>query len=290
MVTSRLRVDVNNHAAPDIIARIGEGDTRQIVFLPGYYDEEGEFRQLTIDAENIFARFRMVKPDNTFVIVDMSLLTPTSDPVEFIVTLTPEMSQIAGLCFYDLRIGDGETVDTFLYSAGGRFIVDDDMLTDEMIESVAAVNGLVFPDDFLTSADMEDYATKEYVNDAIAEIPDPLDVYSESEHVVGKWIDNKPVYERTILVSSTLVKSAWTSFADATTWNMDKIISFVGSYQRAWSGGGAITPIPYYEANNVYAGTRFHEASKNFQYRISDETSNTVSNLLFTVRYTKTTD
>ena len=167
MVATEIRLDLNGKKGPDLWARLGESDTRQIVMHPGYFDPNGNWTPLIIDAENIFAKFRIVKPDNTFVIQDASLYLP-SDPSIFVVTLPETATQVAGLGYYDLRIGDGETPDTFLYSAVGRFIVDDDMITDEMIASVASVNGLIFPDDFMTSADLEDYATKEYVDDAIS--------------------------------------------------------------------------------------------------------------------------
>ena len=185
MVATEIRLDLNGKKGPDLWARLGESDTRQIVMHPGYFDPDGNWTPLIIDAENIFAKFRIVKPDNTFVIIDASLYLP-SDPSIFVVTLPETATQVAGLGYYDLRIGDGVTPDTFLYSAGGRFIIDDDMITDEMIASVASVNGYVFPDDFLTSdalvEALEDYATKEYVNDAIAEIPS--NEYSTTEHLV----------------------------------------------------------------------------------------------------------
>ena len=213
MIAAKIRLDLNGKKGPDIWARIGEDATRQVVMKPGFYNDEGEFEQLVIDAENVFAKFRVAKPDGTFVIYDASLYLPNTNPAEFVVTLTEEMSQVKGVGYYDLRIGDGETPDTFLYSASGRFIVDDDMITDEMIESVASVNGYVFPDDFLTSEDLgdyvtdseladvlDDYASKEYVNDAIAAI-ETIHVYRTIEKVVAKWIDGKDIYEKSFAVT-----------------------------------------------------------------------------------------
>lgn len=236
MVATQIRLDLNGKKGPDLWARLGESDTRQIVMHPGYFDPEGNWVPLVIDAENIFAKFRIVKPDNTFVIQDASLYLP-SDPSIFVVTLPEAATQVAGLGYYDLRIGDGETPDTFLYSAGGRFIVDDDMITDEMIESVASVNGQVFPDDFLTSDTLEealeDYATKEYVDDAIAALPSPLHVYSTSETEVGKWIDNKTVYEKSFEITLPNYYDASSAFiveADAS--YIDALLSFEGSVKN----------------------------------------------------------
>lgn len=222
MVATEIRLDLNGKKGPDLWARLGESDTRQIVMHPGYFDPEGNWTPLIIDAENIFAKFRIVKPDNTFVIIDASLYLP-SDPSIFVVTLPETATQVAGLGYYDLRIGDGETPDTFLYSAGGRFIVDDDMITDEMIASVASVNGLIFPDDFLTrdNFDPEDYYTKSETDTAIADaislIPDPMDRYSTEEKIVGTWIDGTtPVYERTFYFDTLTRVNDWATF-DTTT-------------------------------------------------------------------------
>lgn len=215
MVAQEIWIDVNNHVAGDIVTRIGEGNSRQIVFKPFYYNDAGEKVQVVIDSENINGMFRMVKPDNTFVTTTLSLYVPSSNPAIFIATMTPAMSQVAGRGYYDIRIGDTEDASEFLYSAQGNFIIDDDMITDSMIESVAEVNGYVFPDDFLTSADLDDYvtdeeltdtlddyATKEYVDDAIADIPSPISAYSTTPVKVGEWIDGKDVMEVVIDVGS----------------------------------------------------------------------------------------
>lgn len=242
MVATQIRLDLNGKKGPDLWARLGESDTRQIVMHPGYYDPEGTWVPLVIDSENINAKFRIVKPDNTFVIQDASLYLP-SDPSIFVVTLPAAATQIAGLGYYDLRIGDHESGDYFLYSAGGRFIVDDDMITDEMIESVASVNGLVFPDDFMTSADLEDYATKEYVNEAIAEIPSPLHEYSTSEKIVGTWVDGKPIYEKTINIGALSKSNSWQSFNHNIA-NLKRIISCNGWMIDTTGGVLYMYPIP----------------------------------------------
>lgn len=241
MVAQEIWIDVNNHVAGDIVTRIGEGNARQIVFKPFYYNDAGEKVQVVIDSENIHGMFRMVKPDNTFVITDLSLYVPSSDPAIFIATMTPAMSQVAGRGYYDIRIGDTEDASEFLYSAQGNFIIDDDMLTDEIIESVAEVDGLIFPDDFLTSADLEnyvtnddlseileDYATEDYVTEAISEI-DTKHNYSTSEKIVGKWIDGTTdVYEKVITFSDIHLGSGHQTEILDTIQNFSRLISYIG--------------------------------------------------------------
>ena len=289
MVATQIRLDLNGKKGPDLWARLGESDTRQIVMHPGYFDPDGNWTPLIIDAENIFAKFRIVKPDNTFVIIDASLYLP-SDPSIFVVTLPETATQVAGLGYYDLRIGDGETPDTFLYSAGGRFIIDDDMLTDEMIASVASVNGLIFPDDFLTSADLDDYVTDEeladmdlasktYVNDAIAAIPSPLHEYSETEKKVGKWIDGSDLYERTYVFDSISASSTFATLMDITGLNI-KTISGYASYSGVNADmylntliDGNYNAIVYKDGNLLKYKTWYY--------------GNTLSELVLILQYTK---
>lgn len=210
MITQNIKVDVNiDHKIDPIICRIGEQNSRVIRFeCVNYVDDIAE--DVIFSTDNPTAQLRIVKPDNTFVIVNAVRAEPT-DRVLFDVILPAEAAQVSGLGYYDFRIYDSALAEPgptdFLYTASGRFIVDDDMLTDEMIASVASVNGLVFPDDFLTSADLTDYVRQEqledystttemenYVSEQIGLIPSPLDNYSTIETVVGKWIDGRDVY------------------------------------------------------------------------------------------------
>ena len=201
MITQKIMVDVNHTKNPEpIVCRIGESGTRIIRFELVEY-VEGVAEAVTYSQENPTAQLRIVKPDNTFIIVNAVRAEPTEN-VLFDVVIPAEAAQVVGIGFYDFRIYDGAdeepAPDAFLYTEHGQVIIDDDMLTDEMIESVAAVNGLIFPDDFLTSADLSDYATKQYVDDSIATIPDPLDTYSTTERKVGTWIDGKDVFEKVV--------------------------------------------------------------------------------------------
>lgn len=218
MITQELMIDVNDKGAETIFSRVGEEDTREIVVTPISY-VDGEPRPIIFDTENPTALFRMVKPDGTFVVKAMTRFSPESI-VKFSVVLSGAMSQVAGVGYYDIRIYEEDSSD-FIYTVQGQFQIDDDMITDSMIESVAEANGYVFPDDFLTNEDLSDYvtdeelsdyATKEYVNDAIAEIDltdyatkdyvDNLFTYSTTEKIVGKWVDNSNVYERTFVITN----------------------------------------------------------------------------------------
>ena len=244
MLTSEIRVDVNNHTAPDIYARVGESNTRRVKFSPGYYDTDGNFVGLSTEEDSIRVQFRMVKPDNTFVVVDLPI-SIVEDPITFRVMLTPEMCQVAGSGYYDIRIGDSEDSDEFLYTASGRFVIDDNMLTDEMIESIAAVNGLIFPDDFLTSADLEDYATEEYVDTSIVEALEGYATesyvnniisYSTEEKVVGTWYDGKPLYAKLFTGTTAANFNTASIIADVGEGNTVRLFDGLINGQRALNG------------------------------------------------------
>jgi len=241
MITQKITVDVNHTKNPEpIVCRLGESGTRIIRFeLVEYVD--GIAEAVEYSQENPTAQLRIVKPDNTFVIVNAVRAEPT-ERVLFDVVLPAEAAQVVGIGFYDFRIYDGAdeepAPDAFLYTEHGQVIIDDDILTDEMIESVASANGMVFPDDFLTSADLadyvtdeelEDYATKNYVEEAIAEIPDPLHNYSENEVKVGTWIDGSDLYERTYVFDNISASSTFDTLMDVTGFNI-KNISGYASY------------------------------------------------------------
>lgn len=214
MTSQRITIDILNHAGADLYARTGEGDSRAVIFTVTSGEDSVEINNPVVEA-------RIVKPDNTFTITTAALISGPDEPQEFRFYIPEAASQVSGIGSYDIRIQeDGE--ENIIYSAQGRFICDDNMLTDEMIESVAEVDGLIFPDDFLTDEDMgdyvtddelttklsdyvtneelatelSDYATTDYVDKAISHIQ-TLDIYSTTEKIVGTWIDGRPVYEKT---------------------------------------------------------------------------------------------
>ena len=267
MLTSEIRIDVNNHTAPDIYARIGESNTRRVKFYPGYYDTDGNFVGLSTEEESIRVEFRMVKPDNTFVVVDLPI-SIVDDPITFRVMLTPEMCQV----------GDSEDADEFLYTAHGRFIIDDNMLTDEMIESVAAANGYVFPDDFVTQEQLTDYATKEYVDDSISHV-DTKHTYSTEEQVIGTWVDGSTVYEKTV------------NFGSLPNNTTKQVAHGIANVNKIWIFDGFVTSgTTQYQldhaAYGIYCWT-INVDSTNIE--IETESDRSALSAYVTLRYTKTT-
>lgn len=230
MVTQKIKTRLSNAELPPV--RMVSGDVGREIQLEIYASEEST---TPIDLETYLASITIIKPDNTFVIADFD-----SDKVE----LPEQAGAVTGHGYYQIKIytsGDHQ-----IYTGQGAFIVDDDILSEETIESIAEVNGYKFPDDFLTEADLREYVTKYELEDALAGIidDDTTDynstwssykinealanagtTYSTAEHVVGKWIDGTTdVYEKTIV-------SEFTNHAENYTLDLSQM------------GGNAILPI-----------------------------------------------
>lgn len=209
MIAQELSISFWDSTGPDIIIHQGEKG-REIEFIPDIALPNGAAAQIVI-----------VKPDKTFTISDCTI----NNHDHIIAEIPEQAGAVIGLAHYIIKITD---TDALIYSASGGLWVDDALLTDAMIESVAEVNGYVFPDDFLTSADLADYVTDSELTTALqpyalaADVPvitanpsgaatgtlEKLQIdnviykvksgieYSTSEFECGKWIDGRTLYGR----------------------------------------------------------------------------------------------
>ena len=258
MIAQELSISFWDSTGPDIIIHQGEKG-REIEFIPDVELPDGAAAQLVI-----------VKPDKTFTISDCTI----NNHDHIIAEIPEQAGAVIGLAHYIIKITD---TDTLVYSASGGLWVDDALLTDAMIESVAEVNGYVFPDDFLTAADLADYVTdseletalqpyaltadlpviaanpsgaatgtleKLRINNDIFAIPDPIDVYSTTEHIVGRWTDGATIYERTF--NFTMPKSSsWQSYNHGIS-NLDKVVDV----HAFFTASGTNYPLPQYRDNS----------------------------------------
>lgn len=218
MVTQKIVTRLSNADLPPV--RMVSGDIGREIQLEIYASEES---LAPINLETYHASITIIKPDNTFVIQDF-----TTDKVE----LPEQAGAVTGHGYYQIKIYT--TGDHQIYTGQGAFIVDDEILSDEMIESIAEVNGYQFPDDFLTEYDLREYVKKYELEDAIAGIIEDDETalnstwssskisealsnvgtnYSTTEKVVGKWIDGTTdVYERTFQLENVAAVGDWTAF------------------------------------------------------------------------------
>lgn len=167
------------------------------------------------------AEFRLIKPDETFVIstgeIDTENNIITFDIIE-------QCCTVPGKGRFNIRL-IGTDINVYTYV--GRCIIDINLDLENAVESTAEANGYTFPDDFLPSADLSNYAT--------------------SPHKVGrKWIDGKDIWEVTIEVTFT---SEYAN-VDLTDLGIDFIIPKVeGGF---YDSNGGMVPIDYENSVSIY--------------------------------------
>lgn len=220
------------------------------------------------------AEFRLIKPDDTFVV-------STGEIVEndILITITDQMSVKSGLCIFNLRLINNSTN---IYTYVGRALIDDNINLDDYAESVAEVNGYTFPDDFALKSEIPsstDFATIEYVNDAIAAIPTYTPIsYSLEEQDTGlKWIDGKHIYQRTFEYSEGVdIDTSGTQLPTVITNELTNVDNFIKAEAIRTTSGfkQACIALWVYKYNgvNVYTAGSWDKVN------------------IFTFWYTKTTD
>lgn len=295
MLVQTIQISFSSYAADTI--RIHTGETgREILFAPDM--------EITGDYS---ADFIVVKPDDTFVIAAATIADGKIN-----VEIPEQAGAVAGASHYILKIYDSGEV--CIYSASGGFMVDDHLLTDSMIESVAEVYGYRFPQDFAKIDDDATGTETTWSSEKIAEeiagaTPDiiddknvlydktwssekisyelgqitGLDVYSTAETVVGIWTDGKPIYQKT-LISPIPSSTGWQNIAVGIE-NLKEMISLTGMlnqpYQAipfGWYGSASSYFNGYYVKNSTPTRIDYHHSYSN------------ATSLYFTIRYTKTTD
>ncbi len=226
-----------------LIARYGE-EGRQYVMQPD------------VDVSGLVASLQIVKPDNTFVIASADIVEPEEGPSYIVCTIPLQATVVKGIGHYSLYIQDD--ADMIIYSAEGQIWVDDHLITDEMLESIAEVYGLRFPQDFLT-VDMiptleesikqsilndEEISetstwTSNKINDIVEDIEDEIAgltvdiIYSLDEQKIGKWINGKDLYKKTVVQTSGFSTSYSFSHGIA---DIDEIVNVEGLFYSTTPG------------------------------------------------------
>lgn len=114
-------------------------------------------------------------------------------------------------------------------------------------------------------------------------------VYSEQEKLVGKWLDGKPIYQKTIIFQPEI--NVENPVIDTSALNVDKIIKIEGSMLT--DGGNSYISIPaYYNNNNTaYNSVYYNVSSKQVNLRLGAQYYRYSNNVAYiTLQYTKTTN
>lgn len=126
-------------------------------------------------------------------------------------------------------------------------------------------------------SDMISRNFKGYVDDNPEYIASVVNEYSTDERVVGKWIDGKLLYQKTIVISN-LTKSTWTSVDFGN--NADNIIEFSGGYINS---DKRMRPFGTYISSNEYFFIDVLPNRCSYRYNASDSGMM----IILTIRYTK---
>ena len=114
--------------------------------------------------------------------------------------------------------------------------------------------------------------------------------YSTNEQIIGTWIDGKTLYEKTYFVSSPVTNTTKT-IKDASMADVAQVISMKGNYQRVTGSYNIFECLNSYESGSYNSFSRVITASPlptleiGVTYHIT--CGDTVSNLVITVQYTK---
>lgn len=124
----------------------------------------------------------------------------------------------------------------------------------------------------------------------VSAIKNYINNYSTTEHVIGTWIDGKPLYEKTIQTTTPSVSTDGTSVNKTVDIASNIDSRFIANSFIVHSGGSVWTA-PYYSDSMYYVKTFLTTQSQQVKLAISaNGTAYNNSNVFTTVRYTKTTD
>lgn len=109
-----------------------------------------------------------------------------------------------------------------------------------------------------------------------------LDIYSSNEIIIGKWIDNKPIYRKTIQATLPSSLNTWTTIYSNAISNFDNVISFRGWFKY---DNGTFFNLPMGEGQYFINLRLISDGSLEC---IRNGWSNNIAYI--TLEYTKTTD
>lgn len=141
-------------------------------------------------------------------------------------------------------------------------------------------------DEYLAEVDDEvsTTSTNAVQNQAITNYVDNLNTYTDSDKIVGEWVDGKPIYRRTIHFSGTITSNDF-GISINPTLNMDTLVDAKGVCK--YSGSWRILGASYYNAYDTYNIFIWNVSSSQVSISMSNSYKNNVSEIYVTVDYTK---
>mgnify|MGYP003309233154 CR=1 FL=1 len=195
MVTQTITINLMQSRLAPIIMR-SEEKGREIQFE--VINEAGEPEDLT----DYSLKFMMLKPDDNVVYADLA---------SGILTQTEQMTTSKGKGYYCIRILDEDTI---IYSGQGPVVIDDHVIDDETLDSISEVDGLVFPDDFATTENIQ-----EVVEDVISGMSFAV-IADNHQNLTETWSSEKIADYVSDMADGLIADN---QIAEDHTWSSDKI-------------------------------------------------------------------
>lgn len=112
-------------------------------------------------------------------------------------------------------------------------------------------------------------------------------VYSTTEQVVGKWIDGKPIYQKTVTSDTVTYGQTWSSLATVS--NIDTVVWYGGILHEGGTGKGWYNIPTYRPGQQAGIGINIDSAG-NISYMNNWVSQVSGAKIWATIQYTKTTD
>ena len=114
--------------------------------------------------------------------------------------------------------------------------------------------------------------------------------YSEEEREIGVWTDGKPLYEKTVFISTALSNGVWNNEALGTVGSNISIVDFIGFIYGDTLGDGVIFPLNYFRTTSEFVTTTTNLDGDDLNILPTIPDVGTLYIKYVVIRYTKTTD
>lgn len=195
---------------------------------------------------------------------------------------------------------DSPSTDTPINSTNLKHM--DDAIKD-LYEGAATTNEIIISDTQPTSEDNKLWIDTGEIGSQVSEITNEyststglgysanyvnnLHTYSETEHRVGTWIDNKPIYQKTVILENVNISSG--SLVNHDIANVDFIVGWNMIYKTPALPNNTYQNISYFRSTYSFGIRKV--STTDIQFDTQTDTGNINGmTLYFTMLYTKTTD
>lgn len=215
MITQKIIARTDSLKLDKILSRYGEASMRQVVFIIVRPDPDSEELIPITIPEDAVGSVRILKPSGNFIIVPMNKSVLSTGETAFDVVIPASANTAKGSGYYDIRITSD--TDKYYYTAQGDFIIDDNIISDEVLEDVSEVNGLIFPDDFLTTDDHFAQINDEIISPNYTWSSDKINTLGfkglDYDNIIDLTLPNKTGYDYTLPANGIIIVSAYGSCA-----------------------------------------------------------------------------